>query len=504
MTINQAPLIEMRNITKKFPGCVALNDANFELQRGEIHVLCGENGAGKTTLIKILSGVFTPDKGNIYIKGEEIRLKSTYHARTLGISAVYQEFSLIPELSVSANLYLGRELYKGFLLDKKEMEKQTHIYLNKIAFGFDLNSEEKCGNLNLAQQQIVEIVKGLMQEVSVIIFDEPTGSLSDVEKKSLFDIIRSLKEEGIGIVYISHIMEEIKEIADKVTILRDGEKIAVLENKKDISEEILVKHIMGERKEKIFPELEAESADKVLEVKNLSTESGLNNISFDLRAGEILGIAGLPDSGKSNVGRALFGIDKITEGEIIILGEKVSNKWTPKEALKKNLIYCPAEKLNGLVLLRDIRENMTLPILDRFVRRGFIRKKEEGKAVSSQIKELNIKPSDMNRAVQYLSGGNQQKVILARGFLKKAKIFIFDEATRGIDIGSKLELYYYINELAKKGAAIIFISSEISELLQLCHYVLVLCQFSIFKRVKQKGITRLQLLHYLFKLENEN
>lgn len=505
MTINQKPLIEMRNITKKFPGCVALDNVDFELQRGEVHVLFGENGAGKTTLIKILSGVFPPDKGNIYMKGKEVRLKNCHHARSLGISAVYQEFSLVPELSVIVNLFLGRELYKGFLLDKKEMAKQAHIYLKKLKLRFDVNFEEKAGNISLAQQQLVEIVKGLMQEVSIMILDEPTASLSDAEKPHFFDIIRRLKEEGIGIVYISHVMDEIKEIGDKVTILRDGKKIAVLENKEDVSEETLVKSIIGKRKEKIFPKLETEFADKVLEVKNLSTENGLKNISFDLRAGEILGIGGLPDSGKSNVGRALFGLEKITEGEIILFGEEVTNELTPAEAFKKNLAYTPTDKLDGLVLCRDIRENMTLPsLLGGLERRGFIKKVEEEKAVSSQIKGLDIKPSDMNRTVQYLSGGNQQKVLIARSLLKEAKVFVFDEVTRGVDVGTKLELYKLITELAKKGAAIVFISSEIPELLHLCHSILVMYEFSIFKKLNQKDATRDKLVHYLFKLEVED
>ncbi len=503
--VTKEPLLSVTNITKRFPGCVALDDVDFEIHGGEVHVLFGENGAGKTTLVKILTGVYPPDEGKVYIRGEEVELKSSEHARSLGVSAVYQEFSLAPEMSIAANLFLGREIRRGLFLDKNKMMKEAHPYLEKLKFSSSIGFEEKVGNLTLADQQIIEIAKSLMQEVSVLILDEPTSALSGEEVDVLFEIVNALKAEGKGIVYISHIMDELKYIGDKVTILRDGKKVEVITDKKDVTERKLIKSIVPDAKEEIYPELGMELGEKVLQVKNLSTESGLKNITFDLKAGQILGFAGLPDSGKSNVGRALFGLDKITEGEITIFGDKINvGHWTPGMALKKSVFYSPADKLEGLVMVRDMKENQSLPALrEKFEKRGFILAAEERRAVAKQIADLGIKPPDMSKEVRLLSGGNQQKVIVARGFLKGAKIFIVDEVTRGIDVGAKRDVYRLISEIANRGVAVIYISSEIPELLNLCHSIIVMYDFSIFKQMEHKDMTKDKLTHYLFGIETE-
>ena len=505
MTGNHESLLRVRNLTKTFPGCLAVDDVDFDLRRGEVHVLFGENGAGKTTLVNVVSGVYTADKGDIYISGEKVSLKNAHHAQSLGISAVHQGFSLIPELSIVANLFLGLELGKNHLLDKRKMAERAAIFMKSLGLTFEVDLNENVAYLTLAERQIVEIAKAFMKDARIMILDEPTSALSETEKQGLFKIIAKLKEEGKGIIYISHVMEEITGIADRVTILRDGKNVDLLEHREDITEANLIKSIVGERSKHIYPELGTKTTDKILEVKNLSTKTGLKNITFDLRAGEILGIGGLPGSGKSNVGRALFGLDKITEGEIVMFGEKLSKHLTPHDSLKRGLIYSPAEKLEGLALCRDIKENQSLPVLlEKFVVRGFIQKAKEVEAVREQIEELGIKPADMTREVQYLSGGNQQKVIIARGFLKEASIFIFDEVTRGVDVGSKIGFFALINKLARKGAAIIYISSEIPELLHLCHSVMVMYEFSIFKQEGYKELTSEKLANYLFALEGEN
>lgn len=505
MTGNHESLLRVRNLTKTFPGCLAVDNVDFDLRCGEVHVLFGENGAGKTTLVNIVSGVYTADKGDIYISGEKVSLKNAHHAQSLGISAVHQGFSLIPELSITANLFLGIELDKNHWLDKREMSERAAVFMKNLGLSFDIALNEKVAYLTLAERQIVEIAKAFMKDTRIMILDEPTSALSETEKQGLFRIVAKLREEGKGIIYISHVMEEITGIADRVTILRDGKKVDVLEHREDITEDNLIKSIVGERKKQIYPELGTKITNKVLEVRNLSTKTGLKNLTFDLRAGEILGIGGLPGSGKSNLGRALFGLDKITEGEIIMFGEKLPKHLTPHDSLKRGLIYSPAEKLEGLALCRDIKENQSLPVLlEKFVVRGFIQKAKEVEAVREQIEALDIKPADMTREVQYLSGGNQQKVIIARGFLKKASIFVFDEVTRGVDVGSKIDFFELINKLARKGAAIIYISSEIPELLHLCHSVIVMYGYSIFKQEGHKELTSEKLAHYLFALEGEN
>jgi ABC-type sugar transport system ATPase subunit len=298
-------------------------------------------------------------------------------------------------------------------------------------------------------------------------------------------------------------VDEIENIGSRVTILRDGKKVSVLTKKEDMTERNFIKSIVPDATEEIYPKLGVELPEEVLEVKSLSTKSGLKDINFDLSAGEILGVAGLPGSGKSELGRAIFGLDRIIEGDITLFGKKIDTRhWTPRRALKNNLFYSPADKLEGLVLCRDIKENQTLPALrEKFERLGFILAARERKAVSAQIKALGIKPPDMSRLIQHLSGGNQQKVIVARGFLKEARIFVFDEVTRGIDVGAKRDIYVLITEIAKQGKAILYISSEIPELLNLCHSIIVMHQFSVFEHVKQEDTTRDRLTHSLFGLE---
>jgi ribose transport system ATP-binding protein len=416
----------------------------------------------------------------------------------MGISSAYQDFSLVLQLSILDNLYLGRELKKGIFLDQKKMVKGAQKCMEKLKLDFDLRTG--VGDLDVAGQQMVEIGKAFIEKAFVLILDEPSSSLNEEELVNLFKIIRNLKRHGIGVIYISHRLEEIKEVADRVTILRDGEKIGTLESK-DIGENTLIALATGRKKGVKFPELLEKVGGKILEVENLSTRSGLENVSFDLREGEILGIGGLAGSGKSVVGKALFGLEQITCGKMKLFGKEITIV-SPMSMLNKDVVYFPADKYKMLLLCRDLKENMTiLSLKERFTRKGFVQKQEEERVASIQLEELNIKPPNLSRTIVHFSGGTQKKAIISRGFIKEARIFILDELTQGIDVGVKAEIYKIISDLGKKGVGIIFISSELSEILNLTHRILVMHQFGISKELNSKYATRSKVLRYYFGLK---
>jgi ribose transport system ATP-binding protein len=496
-------LLGVRGLTKSFEGNVVLDSVNFELQAGEVHILFGENGAGKTTFTKILCGGFLPDRGNIFINDEAVSITNPAHSRELGIVAVHQDFSLVPQMSVIENLYLGRDYKKGILLDKKAMLNEARAYFENLNIGLGIDLFDKIRNLTMEKQQAVAIARALLQPLKVLILDEPTSSFTERETEVLFDHIRELKKKGIGIIYISHIVEELKAIGDRVTILRDGKVVGHIDKNAEITKENLLKGMVKHRERKeVAHVLKADLGTKSLEVHHLSTESGLKDVSFYVRKGEIVGIGGLPDSGKSLLGRALFGLENILSGEIKIHGKGIARGISPSKALQNHIIYSPAEKLDGLILCRDVKENNTLPSLkDKFSSLGLLQKSRESDAVGSIIEKLNIRPNNMNRRVRFLSGGNQQKVIIGRGLLKEARIFIFDEITRGVDIGSKIDFYRIVNEMAKTAEGVIFITSELSELLDLCHRVIIMYDKRIVATVSHEEATREKLVHSILGLE---
>jgi ABC-type sugar transport system ATPase subunit len=505
--MQRTPLLSAKNITKKFYGITVLDNVDFDIYPGEVHALFGENGAGKSTFIKILCGGYSPNGGEIHIEGSRVEIKNPSQTRSLGIIAVQQDFGLIPQLSVVDNLYLGRELEKHHLLDKKAMTKQAESLFESLNLSFKIRASEKVNNLSMAEQQIVAIAKAFLQPMKILILDEPTSSFTQRETEMLFSHIIDLKKKGIGIIYISHVVDELKAIADRVTILVDGKVMGAIDKSTDITKDNLLKAMLKSKKSsEDFPEMTDidPSGPTLVDVNHLWTKSGLQDISFHLKKGEILGIAGLPDSGKSLVGRALYGLEKIEKGDILVKGNNMVNKFNPSKALRNGIVYFPPEKLDAIALCRSIKENQTLPVIKkRFSRMGFIKKGEEVNKCFEQIERLSIKPNDLERTMRLLSGGNQQKVLFSRGLLKEAEIFVFDDITRGIDIASKIEFYKLVDQLAKKGGAVIYISSEASELLNLCHRVVVLYDKKIISVIDHKHISREKLLPCILGLRKD-
>jgi ribose transport system ATP-binding protein len=496
-------LLKVRELTKSFEGNVVLDRVDFDLRPGEVHVLFGENGAGKTTFTKILCGGFLPDSGKIIIEDEPVSIANPAHSRDLGIVAVHQDFSLVPQMSVIENLYLGRDSKNWIFLDKKAMLREAKAYFKNLNIGLDIDLHQKIRNLSMEKQQVVAIARALLQPLKVLILDEPTSSFTERETEVLFDHIRTLKAKGIGIIYISHVVEELKAIGDRVSILRDGKVVGHIDNNAEITQENLLKGMVKHReRKKVNHVLNANLGTTSLEVHRLSTESGLKDISLHVRRGEIVGVGGLPDSGKTLLGRALFGLENILSGEIKIHGENITRGISPSTALQNHIIYFPAEKLEGLVLCRDVKENKTLPSLkDKFSVHGLLQKSKEKEAVGAIIGKLSVRPNDMNRRVRFLSGGNQQKVIIGRGLLKEAKIFIFDEITRGVDIASKIDFYRIVTEMAKDSEGVIFVTSELSELLDLCHRVVIMYDKRIVATLEHEEATREKLVHFILGLE---
>jgi ribose transport system ATP-binding protein len=464
-------LLKADNITKRFPGVLALDRVSFDLRPGEVHILFGENGAGKSTLNKILAGSYLPDEGQIYLKGKQVQFRNPLDARMAGISAVYQEFSLVPQLSVLENLFLGGEIVKKGLLDRKAMLNKAEALLKEL--GFDLDPKANVGALRRAERQMVEIAKAFQHRMDVLMLDEPTASLTDKEVQRLFQIIKQLTGEGVGIIYISHRIDELKQIGDRITILRDGKLVDTLDMA-GTDEEILISLMTGREVQEIFPTIGHAPGETVLSVEGLSTVSGIHDISFEVRSGEILGIAGLVGAGKSRVGRAIFGLDEITAGRITLNGQPFE-KPSPARCIKKGILYFPPDRhKEGLVLCRSVKENQTLVSIPLFERGGFIDARKEGDTVKEIVEKMNIRPQRIDQTINYLSGGNQQKVMLSRGITRAITVFIFDEASCGIDVGAKHDVYMFLKEQAELGAAVIFISSELPEILNLSHTVMVM------------------------------
>ena len=494
-------LLKAEHITKEFPGVKALDDVAFDLKAGEVHVLFGENGAGKSTLTKILAGSYIPDQGEMHLRGKKVEIKSPQDARRLGVSAVYQEFSLVPQLTVVENLFLGRELTKRGMLDKEGMLAQARQSLKEL--GFDLDPLSRVGELKRSERQMVEITKAFQEKMSVLILDEPTASLSDKEVARLFEIIKRLTGEGVGVIYISHRIDELKKVGDRISVLRDGKNVATLDMA-DADEQRLISLMTGREYEEIFPVIDTVPGKVVLEVQGLSTASGLHGISFSVRQGEILGIAGLVGAGKSRVGRSIYGLEEITGGQIILEGYAVENP-SPIKCLKLGVLYFPADRhKEGLVLCRSVRENQTLAALPLFEKRGLIDMKREESTVRSIVEKMNVRPKRIHRSINNLSGGNQQKVMLSRGLTRDIKVFIFDEASCGIDVGAKREVYLFLKEQAEKGAAVIFISSELPEVLHLSHNIVVMHAGGVAKVLPGKAASEEDVLSACFGYDYDN
>ncbi|OLS03794.1 sugar ABC transporter ATP-binding protein [Tissierella creatinophila] len=479
-------ILKLENLTKEYPGVVALNNVSIEFEKGKIHSLVGENGAGKSTLIKLITGAVDKTSGKIYYKGNEIENNSPINSLNKGIIPVYQELNMIPTLSIVENIFYGNEKTNGLILDKKYMLKKTRELLTEV--GLNISPETKIRDMGIGNQQLVEISKALVRNVEVLILDEPTASLTDNEIKNLFHIINKLKTDGVTIIYISHRLDEVLEISDTITVLRDG-KVIDSKSPTELDEEMLVNLMVGRDLIRNKKEKEKEIvSQRVLEFKNVNTNK-IKDISFILLKGEILGIAGLIGSGRTELAEAIFGVDEILSGEVFIGGKQKKIK-SPRDAIEENIAFITEDRKSlGLLLDLSVLENVTYSSLENISKIGVIDKRKEEKLVKNILEKLQVKYSTLGEKVLNLSGGNQQKIVIAKWLLSNASIFIFDEPTRGIDVGAKEEIYNILRSLTEEGKSIIMISSEMQEVINISDRILVMSNGHIVSEYKSSEIT---------------
>ncbi|MGP1404990.1 MAG: sugar ABC transporter ATP-binding protein, partial [Catonella sp.] len=468
-------ILSMKGITKSFSGVAALKNAALDLKAGEVVALMGENGAGKSTLMKILTGIYSKDSGEIKYMGQDVCYKGPAESEEAGISIVHQELNMMNDLTVAQNLFIGREEMNGLLIDDKKMNEKARELFKVLKI--DINPAEKIGNLTVGKQQMVEIAKAISSKAKVIIFDEPTAALTDSEIEELFKVIRDLKKQGTGMVYISHRMDEINVISDRVIVMRDGEYVGTLITKEcskdDIIKLMVGRTILGEPK---TASNVAKDAPVVLKCENLNRGKAVKNVSFELRKGEILGFSGLMGAGRTEVARLIFGADKKDSGKIFINGKEV-NINTPEDAVAHGIGYLSEDRKRfGLIVEKSIEENTVISSLNDFVKGIFIDRAKSKEVSQKYVENLKTKTPSVSQLVKKLSGGNQQKVVIAKWLVRDSDILIFDEPTRGIDVGAKSEIYALMERLAKEGKSIIMISSELPEVLRMSDRVIVMCE----------------------------
>ena len=488
-------ILDIQNITKRFPGVLALNDVSMKIKRGDIHALVGENGAGKSTLIKILSGVIKQDSGKFFFKGEEVNISKPLEAQMLGMSVVHQELKLVDTLSVAENVFLGRPKTNGALkLVSHRKQKQEAIELLE-SLNTVMDVDQLVGSLSVAQKQLVEICKALSYNAELIIMDEPSATLTDKELDILFDILKQLKQNGVTIIYISHRLEEIFALADRVSVLRDGTHIGTTDVEK-VSKAELIKMMVGRELEEEYPKMQVEIGDVALEVKDLNRGKIIKDINFKLHHGEILGIAGLVGSGRTETARCIFGADKKTSGKFYKDGVEINIKDVVT-AIRCKIALVPEErKTQGVLLGMSVKENISMAGINKVMKNGFINKKKERDLALEYIEKLRILTPNETRDVNDLSGGNQQKVVLAKWLAVDSDIMIFDEPTRGIDVGAKAEIYRLLCQLAAQGKAIIMISSELPEIIGICDRVLVMHDGRITGEVTRQEATQERIMEF--------
>jgi ribose transport system ATP-binding protein len=498
MKPDASELLNLKGISKRYGGFYAIQDVDLTVRGGEVHVLFGENGAGKSTVIKVISGVTSPDAGEMEIAGLRVTAFSPRQARHLGVSCVFQEFSLAPDLTVEENLFLGREMRKLIFLSTARMRREAAKLLSDLGFSLPLDAKVNC--LSRAQQQLVEIAKALLQEVKVLVLDEPTASLTEIETRVLFKLLDALKARGVAIVYVSHRIREIKEIADRITVLRNGRKIATVEAS-DVDEKQLVELMIGRQLDALFPKIERRPGGIVLKIEGLTTDDRrLRDVSLLVRTGEIVGLAGLVGSGTSDVLRAIYGIDRETTGNVSIGGRTV-NAPTPASQLRNGVCYFPSDRVReGLALSRSVQENVTVALLGEqgFAHGGFVRTDRISTASADALTELNVRPADDRVSARVLSGGNRQKVMLARGALRQHHLYLFDDPTAGIDVSAKAQVYRFIGSLVEQGAAVLFVSSELLEMTRLAHRVYVMSEGQIVSELQDDQISEEAILQGFF------
>ncbi len=487
-------IVELSHISKSFPGVKALQDVNFNLKAGEVLALLGENGAGKSTLMKILSGVYVKDHGEIKVFGETIATLNPKKAQELGIAIIHQELNMCAHLTVAENIFLGSEIvHKGILADR-EMNKAAKSLLDRLSI--NISPDTIVGELSVSKQQMVEIAKALSANARILIMDEPTSALTSKEIDELFKIINRLKADGCGIVYISHRLEELAHIVDRVTIMRDGRYITSI-NFQDTSLPEIISYMVGREIKEKFPRVSCEKGKRILEVKNLNAGRLVKDISFELYEGEIVGIAGLMGAGRTETTRALFGVDPKTSGEVILDGKSVEiNK--PIDAIRAGIVLAPEDrKKDGLCTKLSIRDNIALPNLDILCNAlAVVDKKKEKQMTDKAVKNLHIKLATVESDAASLSGGNQQKVVVGKWLARDSRVVIFDEPTRGIDVAAKVEIYNLMNELKEKGIGVLFVSSEMPEVMGISDRIIVMCDGRITGELDSSEATQDKILEY--------
>ena len=490
----------MEHITKAFPGVKALDDVSFELKSGEVMALLGENGAGKSTLMKILSGVYEKDSGTIKILGKEYDNLTPGSAIEAGVAIIHQELNMCKDLNVTENMFLGREHVNGIVLNNSEMESVAKKYLDEL--GVDIDPRETVGNLPVSKQQMIEIAKALSVNAKILIMDEPTSALTSREIKELFAIIKRLKSQGCGIVYISHRLEELSHITDRVTIMRDGKYITSGEFQSFTMDEIIANMVRREIKEK-FPRVICEKG-KIFEVRNLNAGKSVRDINFSLYEGEIVGFAGLMGAGRTETTRAIFGVDKKESGTILLDDKEISIN-NPMDAIKAGIVLAPEDrKKDGLCIKLTIRENMALPNLDLICgKSGVVDRNKETELCEEAVRNLSIKTPGLDVDASSLSGGNQQKVVVGKWLARNSRVVMFDEPTRGIDVGAKVEIYHIMNRLKEQGIAVMFISSEMPEVMGIADRIIVMCDGRITGELDAKEATQNEILKYATQFESK-
>ena len=466
----EAPYLQITGISKRFHGVQALQNVDFSAELGKVTALVGENGAGKSTLIKILAGIYKRDEGEIRLNGKAVRIESPLEAMQSGISVIHQELNILPNLSISENIFVGRERRKRIFVDKEYYRAKTKQLLDYVHLNLDPDTQTRY--LSTAQKQMVEILRAISFEAKIIVMDEPTSSLTKRETDMLFEIIQTLKENHVGIIYISHRMDEIMQLADRVVVFRDGRRVGAL-TREEMSQDRIISMMVGRKLTDIFTKHPAKIGEVVLEAKNLCI-GYVHNVSFSVRAGEILGFSGLVGAGRSEVMRLIFGADKMEKGEIFLNGKKLDVS-SPNDAIDAGIAFVPEDrKEQALILGMNISENISLAILKQIKTRLFVDDKKRDALARQYTDELHISTSSISQQVRNLSGGNQQKVVLAKWMASKPKLLILDEPTRGIDVGAKQEIHALMSELAGQGLAIIMISSELPEILGMSDRIIVM------------------------------
>jgi len=495
-------MLAMQNVCKSFPGVVALDEVSLELRRGEVHALIGENGAGKSTLIKILAGVYTKDRGELILEGQRIEIESPHHAQRLGIYTIFQELATVENLSIAENMFLGREIVRNSLIDREQQIEETAKLLSD--FGYHLDPRRIVGELNVAEQKMISIIKALNNRIRILVLDEPTASLTDRETDLLFSNIGRLREQGAGVIYISHRLKELKQVGDRVTILRNGKYIDTLELEDVASIDDLTPLMIGKEITNKYPKVPAAVGETLLRVNGLARNGYFQNVGFEARRGEVLGFFGLVGCGSEEILRSVFGAAPCDAGTVEVLdgGDfRVARRFEPRSALDLKVSYIPRDRKNeGLVMSMSVRENIALASFQKFSARffGWIKRQAVYEEARKFIHMLGIKVADPGQHVETLSGGNQQKVVIAKALCRGGNIFLFCEPTTGIDVGTKVEIYQFFNKLTADGAAVVFVSYELPEIMGMSDRILVMYHGAIVREFGREEASEDDVLRAAF------